>query len=88
MSGERDGNDYLTMYPELRKWINQCVACQREGYEPSMPDDARGARNLKRYFPALSANGSFRFRWDEIEKNAGLSETGRNRPEADAPAGR
>jgi len=56
MSGERNGNDYLTMYPELRKWINQCVACQREGHEPSMPDDARGARNLKRYFPALSVN--------------------------------
>ena len=56
MSGERDGNDYLTMYPELRRWINQCVACQSEGFEPTMPDEARGARNLRRYFPPLSTN--------------------------------
>ena len=44
------------MYPSFRRWINQCVACQRQGYDPKMPDEARGARNIRRYFPPLAVN--------------------------------
>ena len=56
MSFPRDGNVYLTMYPELRKWVAQCVACQMQGHDPDMPDEAKGARNLRRYFPPLKLN--------------------------------
>jgi hypothetical protein len=55
----RDGNEYLTMYPKLRRWINQCVACQREGYKPEMPDDIYpgiAARNLRRYFDPMEVD--------------------------------
>ncbi len=50
------GNEYLTMYPKLRRWMNQCVACQRQGYKPEMPDDIYpgvAARNLRRFFEPL-----------------------------------
>ena len=53
MSFPRDGDDYLTMYPDLRRWINQCVACQSQGYKPSMPDEHT---NLRKYFQPLSLN--------------------------------
>lgn len=56
---QRDGNDYLTMYPKLRQWINQCVACQAQGYKPDMPEDIYpgiAARNLRRYFTPLEIN--------------------------------
>ena len=32
------GEEYVNMYPCLRKWINQCVQCQARGYKPDMPD--------------------------------------------------
>ena len=51
-----DGNHYLTQYPELRRWMRQCVACQRQGVDPTMPDEAKGAGNLRRYFPELTVN--------------------------------
>ena len=51
------GQMYLDSYPELeRRWINQCVACQRKGYKPTMPDNIYpgfGARNLRSYFAPL-----------------------------------
>jgi hypothetical protein len=28
---------YLKMYPKLKRWLNQCVGCRREGYRPEMP---------------------------------------------------
>jgi hypothetical protein len=55
----RDGDDYLAMYPTLeRRWINQCVACQRKGYKPELPDTLSGksaaAANLRMYFTELA----------------------------------
>ena len=47
------GLEYLKMYPEMKKWVKQCVACQIHGYDPNMPNDARGARNIKAYFPPI-----------------------------------
>ena len=55
----RDGSEYLTMYPKLRRWINQCVACQHEGYKPEMPDDIYpgvAAHNLRRYFEQMKVD--------------------------------
>lgn len=31
-------NDYLRLYPSLRKWINECPACHAIGYKPEMPE--------------------------------------------------
>ena len=56
---QRDGNYYLTMYPKLRQWINQCAACQAQGYKPEMPGDIYAgvaAQNLRRYFRSLEVN--------------------------------
>lgn len=53
---KRNGNDYLDMYPKLRRWVNQCVACQTQGYKPEMPEDIYpgvAAQNLRRYFTPL-----------------------------------
>ncbi len=50
---------YLQQYPHLRKWINQCVVCQREGYMPEMPEDIHpgvAAQNLRKYFDELEVN--------------------------------
>ena len=44
------------MYPELKKWVKQCVACQTHGYDPDMPDEAKGARNIRGYFRPMKVN--------------------------------
>jgi hypothetical protein len=49
---------YLKMYPRLRKWINQCVACQTMGHRPDMPHDEPWSKNLARYFPELPLNST------------------------------
>lgn len=55
-----EGEIYLKSYPELeRRWINQCVACQRKGYKPSMPRiiyPGYAAQNLRRYFDPLDVD--------------------------------
>ena len=54
-----DGLLYLQDYPQLRKWINQCVACQQVGSKPELPDSIGvgvAARNLRRYFRPLLLN--------------------------------
>ncbi len=53
---EADGKRYLSKYPHLLKWINQCVACQRRGYRPELPPEifpGIAARNLRKYFDEL-----------------------------------
>ena len=56
----RGGQEYLQMYPNLRKrWINQCAACQREGCKPELPEDIYpgiAAKNLRGYFEPLTLN--------------------------------
>jgi hypothetical protein len=53
-----DGELYLAMYPRLaRRWMNQCVVCQRKGYKPGMPDQIGigvAANNLRRFFDPLN----------------------------------
>lgn len=51
-----EGLVYLDMYPQLRKWINQCVACQRLGYTPQLPEKHVAAKNLRSFFPELLLN--------------------------------
>lgn len=48
---------YLEMYPNLKKkWINQCIICQREGYKLSLPENIHpgiAAQNIRKYFEPL-----------------------------------
>ena len=45
---------YLEMYPHLRKrWINQCLVCQREGYVPDLPAEHT---NIRKLFEPLAIN--------------------------------
>ena len=56
-----DGLLYLRDYPRLRKWINQCTACQRLGHKPELPEQlGKGvaARNLRRYFPEMAVDSA------------------------------
>jgi hypothetical protein len=56
-----DGLLYLQDYPRLRRWINQCVGCQRLGYKPEMPEQIGpgiAAQNLRRLFPELDVNAA------------------------------
>jgi hypothetical protein len=54
-----DGLLYLRTYPQLRKWVNQCVACQRLGYKPEMPEQITpgvAAKTIRRFFPEMEVN--------------------------------
>jgi len=49
------------MYPELKKWINQCIICQATGYKPEMPEHisrefSMAAQNIKGYFNPIYVN--------------------------------
>jgi hypothetical protein len=57
--GRDDARLYLQMYPKLRKWLNRCVICQREGCRPDLPADlppGAAAQNLRGYFGTLELN--------------------------------
>ena len=57
--GMRDGDLYLRMYPQLEKWLNQCLACQRRGYKPELPSQIHpgvAAQHLREYFDELPLN--------------------------------
>ncbi len=58
--GGEDGENYLTRYPKLMKWINQCGGCQSKGYKPELPDEiypGGGAQNLREYFRVMAFDG-------------------------------
>lgn len=56
------GESYLTSFPKLNKWINECVSCHRKGYKPDLPETistVEGALDvyyLKKYFKPLKLN--------------------------------
>jgi hypothetical protein len=68
-TGEADA--YLDSYPELRKWVNECVRCHDRGRNPSMPAKltkrasggvitVAGGHEIRRWFPrslALDESG-------------------------------
>ena len=60
---ETDGEKYLRMYPRpTGRWMNQCLSCQRKGYNPNMPKviypNTALASNLRRYFEPLELDES------------------------------
>lgn len=62
MKKENKGEKYIDTFPNLRKWINECVCCHRKGYKPELPETisiVEGAQDvfyLKKYFKPLSIN--------------------------------
>lgn len=58
---EDKGEEYLKMYPKLRKWINECAMCHYKGYKPDMPDEiyphpSLASYHLRSYFKPLELN--------------------------------
>lgn len=54
------GEEYLKLYPKLaKKWIVQCVGCQKKGFRPEMPLSSLNSfsfRTLRQYFEKLELN--------------------------------
>jgi hypothetical protein len=54
----RGGKQYLSLYPQLRKWVQQCCFCQSEGYKLEMPDmigvSGIAPANIRQMFPPLA----------------------------------
>ena len=55
-------DQYLSMYPQLQKWVNHCPLCGARGRKPEMPDSIGSmngnvaARNLERMLPVLEVD--------------------------------
>lgn len=50
---------YLKQYPEIKRWLNQCIICQTVGYKPDLPNRIYAgvmAQNIRKYFSVLSVN--------------------------------
>ena len=63
---------YIQQYPQLKKWINQCVCCQTKGHKLFLPNviktpDVFMFDNLKKLFKPLELNedGLCEFCWKE-----------------------
>ena len=54
------GNEYLDSFPKLKKWMNECVGCHKQGYKPDTPDQIAVLEGsvhgymIKKYFSPLS----------------------------------
>jgi hypothetical protein len=58
-----NGEMYLEMYwTKAKRWINQCVICQRKGYKPEMPIESSNGSllfsNIRQYFEPLQLDDS------------------------------
>lgn len=58
MGKKREQNLYLKNYPELHKWINECVVCHAKGYNPQieLKEEKIAGNNLKSILPPLEVN--------------------------------
>lgn len=56
------GEEYITAFPKLNKWINECLCCHGKGYKPSMPDKITTVDGslevyyIKKHFKPLELN--------------------------------
>lgn len=56
-----NGEEFLSMHPAQRKWINECSMCHQRGYKPDIleqlyPYPPTETRNLRCYFKPLALN--------------------------------
>ncbi len=58
MGKERDQRQYLKDYPQLHKWVNECIICGTKGYNPQidMKEEKIAVNNLKSVLPPLEVN--------------------------------
>lgn len=38
MSRKGDKEQYSKDYPEISRWLNECMVCHSKGYKPEMPE--------------------------------------------------
>lgn len=55
------GEEYISAFPQFRKWINECWCCHRKGYKPEMPEhignpNSFGSYFIRKHFKPLSLN--------------------------------
>ena len=43
---EKEIDRYLKKYPQLQKWLNQCLCCGATGYRPDMPEHIGGEGSI------------------------------------------
>lgn len=72
-TNDENGEKYISSFPKLKKWINECLCCHKKGYKPNMPDkisDGMATYFIKKYFEPLELdeNGLCSI-CSEIQKN-------------------
>ena len=58
-SQKKDNENYIKKYPEMRKWINECMICHTFGYKPNLPEDIYPgvlAQNIRKIFNQMEVN--------------------------------
>lgn len=59
MSRKADKEQYSKDYPEIRRWLNECMVCHSIGYKPEMPEKiypGEMAENIRRFYSPLEVN--------------------------------
>ena len=59
MSNKDNKENYIKQYPEINKWLNQCIICQTQGYKPNLPDKIYPgflADNIRRFYNVLEVD--------------------------------
>ena len=58
-SFKKDSENYVQNYPEMKKWVNQCIICQTTGYKPNLPENIYPgvlAQNIRKIYTQLEVN--------------------------------
>jgi hypothetical protein len=53
---EAQNIEWHLQHPQTRKWLVQCVICQRVGYRYNAPEKFFGRKHLVAYFEPLELN--------------------------------
>jgi len=59
MSRKTDKEQYLKSYPEVRRWLNECMICHSVGYKTAMPEKiypGQMVENIRMFFSPLEVN--------------------------------
>ena len=58
-SRNRDKEIYSKQYPEMEKWLNECMVCHTFGYKPNLPEQIHPgvlAENIRKLYNVLKLN--------------------------------
>lgn len=59
MSRKADKEQYSKDYPQISRWLNECMVCHSIGYKPEMPEKiypGEMAENIRRFYSPLEVN--------------------------------